>query len=194
MDKIAKEWRSVFNEVVQRSQEASTLKQASIHGPLKLWTELLTGSVVETCEKLGWVASAKGHKLDLLPIAHSEYLGLDVMGFSQRGKTWRFPSVVVELENSLQDARIAYSLWKVLSVRAELRIVICYRKTSDEASELLRYIGDEVVGAMGVYKRTTLQGTTMVIVGSREESEYFPYGFFKWWLLNENTGKFHLMK
>lgn len=33
----------------------------------------------------------------------------------------------MELENSRDSERIAYSLWKVLCVRAELRIVFCYR-------------------------------------------------------------------
>ena len=192
-DELATTWRSTFNDVVQRRQDAEALKHASMRGPLRDWTRLLTGSVVETCEKLGWSASAIGHKLALLPVAQSEYLALDVMAFGDGEKRWRFPKAVIELENSLKDDRIAYSLWKVLCVRADLRVVICYRKTSSEASALVQFLGDEVVGAMGIQGRVALQGQTLVVVGSREESEYFPYGFFKWWRLDGNTGKFHLM-
>lgn len=164
-----------------------------MRGPLKRWTQLLTGAVVETCQNLGWSASAIGHKLALLPVAQSEYLALDVMAFGDSEKRWRFPSAILELENSLKDDRIAYSLWKVLCVQAHLRVVICYRQTSSEASALVQLLSDDVVGAMGVQDRVGLQGETLVVVGSREESEYFPYGFFKWWRLEENTGKFHLM-
>ena len=186
-------WRSTFNDVVQRRQDAEALKHASMHGPLRDWTRLLTGSVVETCEKLGWSASAIGHKLELLPVAQSEYLALDVMAFGDGDNRWRFPTAVVELENSLRNDRIAYSLWKVLCVRAQLRVVICYRRTSNEASSLVQFLGDEVVGAMGIQGRLALQGQTLVVVGSREDAGYFPYGFFKWWQLDGNTGRFHLM-
>jgi len=36
-------------------------------------------------------------------------------------KRWRFPSAIMELENSPGEDQIAYSLWKVISVRADLR-------------------------------------------------------------------------
>jgi len=192
-EELGTTWRSAFNEVVRRRQDAEALKQASMHGPLRKWTRLLTGSVVETCEKLGWPASARGHKLELLPVAQSEYLAMDAMAFADGEKRWRFPKAVLELENSLQDDRIAYALWKVLCVRADLRVVMCYRKTSDEVSALVQWLGQDVVEAMGLHGRVALQGETLVVVGSREESAYFPYGFFKWWKLNPNTGTFHLL-
>lgn len=186
-------WRSTFNDVVQRSPDAAALKEASVHGLLGQYTRLLTGAVVETCENLGWSASAIGHKLELLPVAQSEYLALDVTAFDHGPERWRFPAAVMELENSLNDDRIAYSLWKVLCVRAELRVVICYRRTSHEASGLAQLLSEEVVGAMGIQERSALYGQTLIVVGSREESEYFPYGFFKWWRLDANTGRFRLM-
>ena len=186
-------WRATFNDVVQRRQDAAALKEASMNGSLRKWTQLLTGAVVETCENLGWSASAIGHKLELLPVAQSEYLALDVMAFGDGQQRWRFPRAVIELENSLKDDRIAYSLWKVLCVRAELRVVICYRRTSSGAGSLVQFLSDQVLGGMGVHGRVMLEGQTLVVIGSREESAYFPYGFFKWWELNVNTGKFQLM-
>ena len=38
-----------------------------------------------------------------------------------------------------------------------------------------------------------LSGETLVVVGSRDESATFPYGFFKWWKLDTNTGTFRLL-
>lgn len=192
-EQIAPAWRTLFHDVVQRREDAAALKRASVEGTLGVWTKLLTASAVETCEGLGWSASAIGHKLDLLPIAQSEYLSLDVTAFGDGDRRWRFPKAVFELENSLRDDRIAYSLWKVLCVRAELRAVICYRRTGDDAAALIRVLGDEVVRAMGLSGRTALGGETLVVVGSRDEADVFPYGFFKWWRLDTNTGSFCLM-
>ena len=36
----------------------------------------------------------------------------------------------------------------------------------------------------------TLVGETLLIVGSRAEESTFPYGFFKDWVLDKNTGHF----
>jgi len=181
-------------DVVHRREDADAMKQASVKGMLRQWTRLMTSAVVETCESLGWSASARDHKLELLPVAQSEYLALDVMAFGDGEKRWRFPKAVIELENSLKDDRIAYSLWKVMSVRADLRVVICYRRTGNEASALVHFLGQEVVQAMGLAGRASLEGETMIVVGSRDEAQQFPYGFFKWWQLNTNTSRFHPMR
>jgi hypothetical protein len=52
---------------------------------------------------------------------------------------------------------------------------------------------DEVVQAMDVKQRAELDGSTVVVVGSRNDSATFPYGFFKWWELDTNTGSFRVM-
>ena len=41
--------------------------------------------------------------------------------------------------------------------------------------------------------RVKLEGRTVIVVGSRGDADTFPYGFFKWWRLDRNTGQFHLM-
>jgi hypothetical protein len=35
-----------------------------------------------------------------------------------------------------------------------------------------------------------LEGETLVVVGSRNDSATFPFGFFQTWKLNSNTGRF----
>src|SRR5437899_12532040 len=79
-----------------------------------------------------------GTSWNLLPIHRSEYLALDVVAFAEGEKRWRFPSAIMELENSPTEDQIAYSLWKVISVRANLRIVFCYRMNRDE--NLVRHV------------------------------------------------------
>jgi hypothetical protein len=186
------QWQTKFWEVVKEPDTAAGLKEAAMNERLGDWTETLTSVVVKTCESMGWQASAKGHKRSLLPIRRSEYLGLDVMAFANRDKGWRFPAAVFELENSLDADQIAYSLWKVLCVRAGLRTVFCYRRNPEERSALVSSLGKKVIRALDLSVRAELKGETLVVVGSRADSTTFPYGFFKWWRLDKNTGKFRL--
>jgi hypothetical protein len=192
-DALAVRFREAFFAVVQADELAQPLKVASLAANLGDWTRALTDAAVRTCAGLGLTASAKWHKLELLPIHRSEYLALDVMAFAEGEKRWRFPVVVMELENSARQDQIAYSLWKVLSVRADLRIVFCYRRNGEEIPALLRHLREEVIEAMGLAGRVKLEGTTLMVVGSRSESGTFPFGYFGWWSLDTNTGKFERM-
>jgi hypothetical protein len=40
--------------------------------------------------------------------------------------------------------------------------------------------------------RAEFGGQVLVVIGSRAEATAFPYGFFKWWRLEHNTGAFEL--
>jgi len=190
---LAATWQETFTEVVRQREEAERLKQAATHGSLGDWTTALTGCVVATCQEMGWAASAIRHKAELLPVNQSEYLAIDVMAFGDGEKRWRFPVAVAELENSQATDRIAYSLWKVLSVRADLRIVFCYRRCAQEGPDLVRFLEEEVVQAMDLRGRIQLEGECVIVVGSTSEAEYFPYGYFKWWQLDAGTGRFQII-
>jgi len=178
-------------ETVKMHETSTSLREASESGELKRWTEALTGIVVGTFPKMGWHGAARGHRSDLLPVPRSEYLELDVAAFEIAGdRQWRFPVGVFELENSPIDDLVAYSLWKVLCVRASLRVVFCYRRDASKGAQLVRHLADQVVQAMEIPTRTGLGGETLVIVGSRSETANFPYGFFKDWALDANTAGF----
>ncbi len=183
-------WQGAFMQTVRRHEYAGPLRHAALDAHLGEWTALLTGVVVATCGAVGWQASAKGHHLELLPVGRGEYLAMDVMAFAGDGGRWRFPTAVMELENSRRDDYIAYSLWKVLSVRAGLRVVFCYRQSSTDAPALIRFLRDDVIQSLGLTGRMGLEGQTVVVVGSRADSDMFPYGFFHWWRLEQNTGTF----
>jgi hypothetical protein len=184
------QWRTTFFEVVQQPGYAARLKDASLKNAYAQWTQTLTDVVVTVCHSLAWIAAAKGHQLQSLPESRSEYLGIDVIGFEKDERRWTFPCVAIELENSQKDDRIAYSLWKVLCLRTRLRIVYCYRPASEAGPDLVRFLDDTVLGSMKIEDRMSLQGETVVVMGYRSKTETFPYGFFKWWKLDRNIGKF----
>ncbi|MBN1889999.1 MAG: hypothetical protein JW850_18530 [Thermoflexales bacterium] len=192
-ESIGEPWQQVLWQTVQHHKNADSLRDAALRGHLGDWTRALTDVVVTACRAMGWQVAAKGHPLDLFPESRHEYLSMDVMAFAQEQRRWQFPVAVMELENSRDDDRIAYSLWKVLCVRADLRIVFCYRRSPDQSSALIRFLCQEVISAMSLEERVKLEGETLVVVGSRDESATFPYGFFKWWQLETNTGTFQVI-
>jgi len=191
MESVAARWFGSFMEVIKTHEAGASLREAATEGRLKPWTQALTDIVVSTFSPLGWQGASKGHCSTFLPVARQEYLALDVVAFEKRDQTrWQFPTAVFELENSKSDDLVAYSLWKVLSVRAGLRVVFCYRRDAEAGVQLVRDLATEVVGSLSIPSRTAVGGETLVVVGSRAEIGTFPYGFFKDWLLNVNTGKF----
>jgi hypothetical protein len=111
------------------------------------------------------------------------------MAFHPSAAPWRFPIAVCELENSASLNQVAYSLWKVLCVRCGLRTVFCYRRDAADGPTLVAALGD-VVDGMPISERVDMEGETLVVVGSRNDSQTFPYGFFQMWKLNSNTGRF----
>ena len=188
------QWRTTFFDVVQQPEYAARLKEASLRNANSQWTQTLTDAVVAVCQARDCTAAAKGHPLEFLPESRSEYLSIDVIGFEISDQRWPFPTVAIELENSQKDDRIAYSLWKVLCLRARLRIVFCYRPSPDAGPDLIKFLDAHVLGSMRIEDRLNLQGDTIVVMGYRNKSDTFPYGFFKWWKLDINTGRFEIIR
>lgn len=188
---IAEQWFTKFMETIQDHDASAGLCKAALKAQLAPWTAALTAIVVKTCQGMGWKSAARGHRSTLLPVARQEYLSLDVVAFEQSGNhRWKFPTAVFELENSRSDDAVAYSLWKVLCVRASLRVVFCYRSDSSQGSQLVRHLSREVARAMEIQDRAALRGDTLIVVGSRNDATTFPYGFFKDWLFDSSVGRF----
>jgi hypothetical protein len=190
---IGTEWTWSFAAALQPHEISQPLRAAAVSGNLAEWTRQLTGVVVQSCEALGWAAAAKGNRLSLLPQPGQEYLGIDVMAFRSRdgdtgGPRWPLPLAVFELENAKE--RAAYSLWKVICVRAALRVVFAYRHEWEQVRELVRELKDDVIAGLTVDERLSLGGDLLLVTGSRGEGETFPYGYFKIWRLNANVGNF----
>ena len=198
-------WLGAFFDAIGSPDIAEALKGAALDERLGDWTRLLTTAVVGTCTKIGWAAAAKGHPLNLLPKVGQEYLGLDVMAFgpAQVGSAvphdrddpapparWPMPVGVFELENSRDDDRVAYSLWKVLVARAPLRVVFAYRADWDSGRSLVHGLAKAVIEPLPIPGREALDGDTLVLLGSRGEGSTFPHGFFKIWRLDSGVGAF----
>lgn len=185
------QWLSAFTGILNSPEIAMPVRDAAASGSLRDWTRLLTAAVVESCTSLGWPTAAKGHQLEFLPQPGQEYLGMDVMAFAPRpdgGPLWPFPLAVFELENA--KGREAYSLWKVICVRAELRVVFAYRPDWEQVAELVQSLKREVIDGYSIPERQSLGDGILLVTGSRGEGVTFPYGFFKIWQLNSNTGYF----
>jgi hypothetical protein len=188
---IATRWLAQFHRALEGEAETSTeLREASLERQLKRWTAALTGVVVRSLEALGLSAAAKQNKGKALPLPMQEYLGQDVMAFTPGAPSWRFPVAVAELENAADDRRVAYSLWKTLCVRCQLRVVFCYRPELSAGAPLVATLATAVIGELPAGARALLDGETLVVVGSRNEASTFPHGFFQAWKLNTNTGRF----
>lgn len=186
------EWWDAFISQIGNRDHAKQLKEASLAENLKVWTQLTTSAVVRTCTSMGWEAAARGHRSTRLPESASEYLALDGVAFPPSATSkvpWPLPLAVFELENSPRDARVGYSLWKVICVRAPLRIVFAYRRDWEQTRSLVEYLNSVVVGSWSSAERLALKGDTAVVTGCRGEGETFPYGYFKLWRLDANLGR-----
>lgn len=200
--KIARRWQEAFLQALRPLENSRPLKEAAASGNLGGWTSALTSLVVKSCESLGWQAAALGHPCRILPVSREEYLSLDVVAFApaapssgggdRKGGRWPTPLAAMELENSRSDDAVAYSLWKTLWTRADLRVVFCYRQTDTEGGSLMKILQEEVVGSMSIEERVALGGETLVAVGIKERLAAFPYGYFKWWRLDSQSGNFWL--
>jgi len=173
----ARTWYDAFRRTVCREKFADPLRGAARAGRLGEWTRLLTAVVIETCGSLGWIAAAREHIQEILPVVRQEYLGLDVTAFegplSQDGARWRLPVAVFELENRDDLSLITYSVWKACVVRCRFRAVFCYRRGPQEIPSLVTAIAESVTGLEE--NRVPL----LLVVGTRSKAETFPDGFFR---------------
>jgi len=195
---ISRNWYQTFLNTLKEPSLASPLKEAAMRGVMSKWTRFLTTVVVKACNELGWFACAKNHVSKFLPISRGEYLGLDIMAFKRNNRSdnqntdtskWFFPIAVFELENRAESKYIAYSLWKVMCTRAQLRVVFCYRREPQQASALVKEIQNMVFTTLKPNEFRSFENT-MIVVGSRNKSDTFPYGFFKEWVLDIQMRKF----
>jgi hypothetical protein len=193
MTTLFETWHSAFGDYLGRHSVGANLKAAALAEDLRTWTNELTTAVVRSCEAVGWMAAAKWNPCRRLPKGGQEYLGIDVMAFPPEADLawrWPLPLAAFELENARSDVRVAYSVWKVLCIRAALRVIFAYRPDWERSRQLVGMVEREVIGGLGPDQRTSLDGQTVLAVGNRGEGETFPWGYFKFWMLNANLGRF----
>ncbi len=187
---LAQRWRQELFRVLEAPEWGAPLREAALAAALGDWSRHMRDAAVATCNRMGWQAAAKGFILRVLPVPRNEYLGLDVIAFPHSTTRWPMPVAVFELENSRHDDRVGYSLWKVLCVRAALRVVFAYRRSTDEGVGLVSQLTESLIGGLPLAERLAITGETFLIIGNRGGAETFPYGYFRAWTLDTNTGRF----
>lgn len=187
-DNLPEAWKAGFITLLRTTEQSEVLKAASLAGDLRTWTAVLTAMVIESCEAMGWQAAAKSHRPDLLPVRRNEYLSLDVVAFGRKEKGWQLPVAIFELENSAKDDMVAYALWKLLCVRAPLRVLFCYRGDPEEATALVRKLQQDVIKSIPPEERIRLDGNTILCIGNRGHAGTFPFDFFRWWQVDAGSG------
>ncbi len=119
-----------------------------------------------------------------------EYLNIDAMFIDNAayipGKKYDeydpfvLPRAVVELENNYDKEKISYCLWKILCVRAPIRVLICYQEGADKVTTLRKRLEDVI--CQGSLMKGT-DGDLLVIIGD-ETREKLPWGeyyrVFEW--------------
>lgn len=190
LDLLLRFWNAMILDL-QAHEISDPLRQVAHGRKLDAWTRLMTEVVVRSCAALGWRAAARRHKQAPLPQAQGEYLALDVMAFAEPALSrWPFPIAAFELENSRDDDRVAYSLWKVLCVRAPLRVVFAYRRDWSEAQALVQALQRDVIAPLLPERRAEPGQEVALIIGSRGQDQTFPWGYFRLWRLDANLGIF----
>lgn len=164
-------WYAAFKTAVRVPAIAPQLASAADGLHLGAWTDLLTSTVIQSCRSIGWVTAAKKTGERPLPIARDEYLGIDVMAFSQ-ASGWRKPAATFELENSRRDDLVAYALWKACTVNARLSCLFCYRAEQDSIAKLVALLANDVL-------RSAEVNEVLVVVGTRASADTFPDGYFR---------------
>lgn len=193
MNTIGYHFRDVFSDRIGVAEEGLLLKQAAINRDMASWTEAMTNLVVDCCNYIGWQCCARWNPNQALPRVQKEYFTLDVSAFDGNRSGWQFPVATLELENMSSRKKIAYCLWKLLAVISQFRCLICYCELGEERNALLKYLKENVIDDLTVQERNQIFGETFICIGTRDDADFFPNGFFRWWNLNLNTTRFEVI-
>jgi len=91
------------------------------------------------------------------------------------------PRAVVELENKYNIEKISYCLWKILCVRAPIRVLICYQNGKEKVKSLREHL-ENVIWQGSLMKGS--DGDLLVVIGddsAREEASWEDYfTVFEW--------------
>lgn len=152
------------------------------------WTEFMKGVMDSVGKKMNcYVARLRPGNKDF----SGEYLNIDAVFIDnaeydlvRSGGKWDpfvLPRAVVELENSYDIGRISYALWKILCIRAPIRVLICYQKSADKIASLKQRL-ETVIWQGSLMKGT--DGDLLIIIGDDSAEAKMPleeyFSVFEW--------------
>jgi len=134
----------------------------------------------ENFRKGYWELSREYLNIDAVFINKSEY-GLHSWG--AKGIKYgplALPEAVAELENDWDVDKICYDLWKILCIRAPVRVLVCYQKNEEMVNNLRQRL-ENIIWGSSLMKGT--DGDLLVIIGKEKMqakpwSDYF--SVFEW--------------
>ena len=158
------------------------------------WTEFMMKVMRKMGQEIGCHIAGKNSEVKKYS---GEYLNIDAMFIDNSAyDDWLYPedwdppvlpSAVVELENQYDIKWITYCLWKILCIRAEMRVLICYQSNTEKVESLRKYL-EETIRNRNLMK--DVKGELLVIIGnsSQENSPWKDYfNIFDW--QNEHLDK-----
>ena len=138
---------------------------------------------------MGWDAAARGHLGEVLPVPQR----------IPRARRDRIPGIGgplalarrrLRVENSKDDDRVGVLALESPLRPAALRVVFAYRRDVAEGADLVARLTESVIGGLSIADRLAINGETSLIIGNRGGADTFPYGYFRAWTLDTNTGRF----
>ena len=141
------------------------------------WTEFLGGIMDDVAVKMNCHIARRRPREKKYSL---EYLNIDVMfiddaeyHLSYEGlDPFVLPRAVVELENRYDWRKISYCLWKILCVRAPIRVLICSQKDSENVASLKEQL-EKVIWEGSLTKGT--DGDLFVIIGDESVGVKAPW-------------------
>lgn len=116
--------------------------------------------------------SGEYFNIDAVFIDNAEY---DLIKEGSKWDPFVLPRAVVELENDYNFGEISYCLWKILCIRAPIRVLICSQKGGEKVEALKRHL-ESVIWQGSLVKGT--EGDLLIIIGDDSTGDEVSLGEF----------------
>ena len=172
-----KQWIDSFMKSLNELEDQSNTKSDGE------WTKFMAKVMKAMEKKTNWrvISRDSEERRD-----SGEYLNIDAMFLDKSAypSNWNIgdwdpyilPSAVVEHENDYGFEKIAYCLWKIVCIRAEVRVLICYQNNKEKIDSLTKYL-EKIVKKSKLMEK--VQGELFVIIGNDEEKKSSWKKYFK---------------
>lgn len=172
-----KSWLNCFAQVIESERELR--KQSGLGTSPKdgEWTSFMQGVMNLVADKINCEVT---HLRPKDKARSGEYLNIDTFfvdkeAFQNKADDYDpfvLPAAIAELENSYDIDKISYCLWKILCVRAPIRVLICYQSNSGKVKELRQHL-EKVIQDGQLMKEDN--GDLLVIIGDESVINYKSY-------------------
>jgi hypothetical protein len=155
------------------------------------WTKFLGKVICDVGEKTDcYVAMRREEVGD--DECSGEYFDIDALfidnkEYENENNNWDpfvLPSAAIELENNPRHDKIAYCMWKILCIRTQLRVLICYQGSSNKISDLISCLTQVISKGNLLEGNNNNDGELLVLVGDDslpEETEWIDYySIYEW--------------